>query len=176
MENFIEREILEFYCCFQDKFNVSLLLMSKQSLALSSFLFNKDALKKKEIIFLSVSHLQETKRVTFSTKGHHQPMRPSNACVRIRKRGPSSKQCFICQHSRHSKGGRGYNSISSFPFGVVPLHREHLDLPSLGAPMESVTQLMLWRHSELNGFGHWYFLRAQGNQGACWTKQDWYWT
>lgn len=87
MENLIGREILEFYCCFQDTLNVSLILMSKQSLALNSFLFDKDTLQTREIIFLSPSHLKETKRVTFSTKGR-QPIRPSNACVRTRKRRP----------------------------------------------------------------------------------------
>lgn len=134
--------------------------MSKHSWALSSFLYNMDALKKREIIFLSFSHLKETERVTFSTKSHHSSMRPSDACVRIRKRVPSSKQCFLCQYTRHSKGCRGYSSISSFPFGVVPLYREHLDFPSLGTPKGGVTQLMVWQHTELNGFGHWYFLRA----------------
>lgn len=176
MDNFIGRKLLESYSCFQDKFNVSLILMSKQSLALSSFLFNKDALKKREITFLSSSHLKETKSVAFSTKGHHYPIRPSNACVRTRRGGPFFQTVLSMLVYKAQQGRQRLQFSLLFPFGGVPLHREHLNLPSLGASMESVTQLMLWQHSELNGSGHWYFLRTQANQSACWTKQYWYWT
>ena len=132
-------------------------------------------MKKRKFVFLSSGQFGETRRVLFSINGHHEPIW---YFAKVRKGWPFFQPESGLYASRQSLASEVLTRIHShvFPSVRYSCTENSLNLSRLGAPVENVVDLILLLQSDLNGSGHWCFLRVEGNPGACWAEQGHWWT